>query len=409
MATDTADHPGWVDRLNALGTGAGGPETLVSLDPDELTALAAESIGHDDFFGDTWRAPYRVLLAALDTEAQLTTLGRLMTRADLLRMLRNRLQLAPLFPLVESEPVTEPVFVLGPARSGTSILFELLSQDERFRTPATWEVHHPVPPPETATYMSDPRIALADREANLWPDIRPPYRRMHEEGGTLPKECIFITAHQFDSDYWMAIAAIPSYLEARFGWDPREPYRYHRRFLQVLQSRCRREHWLLKAPSHLFQLRALFAEYPDARIVHTHRDPHRTVPSTISLTATFRSMRTDADVGADASMAGLGLGFVLNQVIDWRTSGDVPDEQFTDVHFADLMADPVGTVRALYEGFGWRLDEPTAHRIEQYVAAKPRAKHGAHEYSLEEFGLTEQQVDEVFGPYVEHYGIAREG
>jgi hypothetical protein len=232
---------------------------------------------------------------------------------------------------------------------------------------------------------------------------------MHEEGGTLPKECIFITAHQFDSDYWMAIAAIPSYVEARFGWDADEPYRYHRRFLQVLQSRRRRDHWLLKAPSHLFQLQALFAEYPDARIVHTHRDPRRTVPSTISLTATFRSMRTDADVGADASMAGLGLSYVLNQVVEWRTSGVVPEQQFVDVHFGALMADPTGTIRSLYERLDWELDDATAARVERYLESKPRAKHGTHEYSLEAFGLTEAMVDEAFAPYVGHYGIEREG
>ncbi len=403
-----ADPPGWVDRLNSLGEGVGGPERLVPLDADELLSVAVDSEGVDDFFGDTWREPYGVLMASLNEEAQLTTLGRLLTRADVLRMLRNRLRLAPLFSQVESEQISEPVFVLGPARSGTSILFELLAQDKRFRTPATWEVHHPVPPPETATYGSDARIALADREANLWPDIRPTYRTMHEEGGTLPKECIFITAHEFNSDYWIAIAGVPSYLAARLGWDPVEAYRFHRRFLQVLQSRCRGDHWLLKAPSHLFQLLSLFAVYPDARIVHTHRDPRMTVPSTISLTSTFRSMRTDADASADASMAGLGLSFVLNQVVDWRVSGAVPDERFADVHFADLMADAIAAVRRLYERFGWELEEESAVRMRAYLEAKPRARLGAHRYSLAEFGLTEQTVDKAFAPYVEHYGIAPE-
>jgi hypothetical protein len=399
--------PSWVDRLNALGPSVEGAGHLVALDADELLDVACRSTGLDDFGGGTWVEPYRTLLRALDEEARLTTLGRLMTRADLLRVLQNRLRLAPLFPAVAVEAVEQPVFVLGPARSGTSILFELLALDPRFRTPASWEVHHPVPPPEAATDDRDVRIALTDREVKLWNDVRPEYRTMHEEGGRLPKECIFITAHEFNSDYWTAIADVPSYNAARGTWDPVIPYRYHRAFLQVLQSRHRRDHWLLKAPSHLFQLRTLFTVYPDALIVHTHRDPHMTVPSTISLTRAFRLMRSDVAPG-DLTLVGLGMGWLLTQVMDWRTNGDVPDDRFADVHFADLMARPVDTVRAVYERFGWTLTDDVAGAIDDYLERKPRAKHGEHAYALADFGIDTADVDSVFGRYVEHYGIARE-
>jgi len=402
-----AGTPGWVDRLNALGEAVGRPAGLVSLDADDLVAEASRSTGLHDFGPGPWRDHFEVLVASLDAEARLHALGRLLTRYDLVRTLRNRLFLAPLFPAVANERVDEPVFVLGPARSGTSILFELLAQDPRFRTPASWEVHHPVPPPEAATYETDERIALVQREVTFWNDVRPEYQAMHEEGAQLPKECIFITAHTFNSDYWTAIADVPSYNAQRFSWDAAEPYRYHRRFLQVLQSRHRRDHWLLKAPSHLFTLQALFAEYPDARVIHTHRDPRMTAPSTISLTRAFRAMRSDVTSAPD-TLPGLGMGFVLGQVVEWRTTGAVPDDRFADVHYADLVRDPIAALRDVYERFEWRLSDATARAMVSYLASKPRTKHGEHRYSLTEYGLDDQMIARAFGAYVEHYGIERE-
>ena len=56
-------------------------------------------------------------------------------------------------------------------------------------------------------------------------------------------------------------------------------YRWHRRFLQHLQSRHPGERWVLKSPGHLWCLDALLAEYPDAVLVQTHRDPLKVIAS----------------------------------------------------------------------------------------------------------------------------------
>jgi Sulfotransferase domain. len=371
--------------------------------------VAARSTGLADFGATMWEPAYRTLVRALNEEAELHTLGRLLCRHDLLRHLRNRLQLAPLFRGVAAERIEQPIFVVGPPRSGTSILFELLSQDERFRTPATWEVHRPAPPPQADSYRRDPRIALGHREATFWNDVRPEYRAMHEEGGQLPKECIAIMSHEFNSDYWTQVASVPSYNAARGGWDAVAPYRYHRQFLQVLQSRHRRDHWLLKAPSHLLQLRSLFAVYPDARVVHTHRDPHRTVPSTISILRATRRMRTDAALTKDeARRVGLGLGYVLQMVTSWRKDGEVPEAQFADVHFTDLMTDAVGTIGKLYQQLGWKLTDEMATRIERYLKNKPRGKFGRHEYSLADEDISPADVDAAYATYVDYYRVAGE-
>src|SRR5262249_22658032 len=160
-------------------------------------------------------------------------------------------------------------------------------------------------------------------------------------------------------------------------------YRYHRRFLQTLQQRARGERWLLKAPSHLFQLRALFDVYPEARIVQTHRDPLKTIPSALSLMGTLKWMRCEiADPAAGAERTASGYASVFRREIAQRASGELPDDRFVDVRYADLVADPVKAVEQVYASLGWRLPAELHDAVRDYVARRPRGAHGIHHYSL---------------------------
>ncbi|OWY62385.1 hypothetical protein B7486_58735, partial [cyanobacterium TDX16] len=157
MGWEPAPPPEWLVRLNAHGDAVGGAEHLVSLDPDDLLAAAVASTGGlEDFGGDTWRPHFEMLVSTLQEQAHLTLAGRLVARTELLRALRQRLLLAAAWkddPSILEEPIEQPVFVIGTARSGTSILHELLALDERSRVPLTWELLHPgeaIGPPEVA-------------------------------------------------------------------------------------------------------------------------------------------------------------------------------------------------------------------------------------------------------------------
>jgi hypothetical protein len=100
--------------------------------------------------------------------------------------------------------------------------------------------------------------------------------------------------------------------------------------------------------------------------------------------------------------------FFLDQLIAQRTDGTVPADQVADVHFLDLMRAPAATVRGAYDALG--LPWPDGHddRIEQYLVAKPKAKHGAHEYTFTDVGLDEAHVRASFANYVAHFGITEE-
>ena len=186
--------------------------------------------------------------------------------------------------------VSDPVLVIGQPRTGTTILFDLLAQDPRFRVPLTWEVAQPHPPPETSTYQTDPRIGDA-AIAKPCPNLNPGFQSIHPSGPLRGQECVAITAGDFRSLLFSTAFHVPSY-SRWLVWeaDMASAYRYHRKFLQLLQWRHAGERWLLKSPAHQWCLGALFAEYPNATIVQTHRDPLKVLASTASLTAHLQRM-----------------------------------------------------------------------------------------------------------------------
>jgi hypothetical protein len=401
----------WVERLNAHGDAVGGPQHLVGLDPEELIAVATASTGFEDFGPPTWRPHFDLLLDALEREGDLHLVGRLMARTEVLRSLRNRLELAARWeaqPAILDQPVGAPVVVIGMARSGTSILHELLACDPAHRAPLTWELLHPNHGPGDAEYWGDATHAV-------WHDVQPEYEAMHHNAGDLPNECIFATMNEFLSDHWGGVHEVPSYSMHLATADHTDAYRYHRRILQTLQTLQAREtgkageRWLLKAPSHLGTLDALFAVYPDARIVHVHRDPLKTVPSTLSLMATLKWMRCrHTDPVATAPLLAFGFGALLDSVIEGRAAGRLPDDQFADLRYADLLTDPVGALGGAYDRFGWELSEETRAAVLAHLAARPQGAHGPHQYSLEDFGLDAAEERARFAAYQAHYAVPDE-
>ena len=411
-ASPSPARPAWVDGVNALGANLGGAEHLIALDADSLVAAARAATGLDDFGDDGWQEPFAVLTDALAREAKLNTVGRLLTRAELVRVLANRLRLVDLWkrePEILAGQVRAPIFIVGTARSGTSILHEVLGQDPRLRSPATWEIFYSVPPPEAATCATDARIAGTDHEVKLWHEVAPEYLTMHANAAVHPQECIFLMAHELASEHFSGVHDVPSYALWLATHDLTPSFRFHRRMLQTLQWRHPGERWLLKAPSHLTVLPALFAVYPDARVVFTHRDPAKTVPSTASLMATLRRMRRDhVDANAIAKLLVRGVAMGLEKMMAERASGATPDGQFVDLRYADLMRDPLAAVRAVYDRLDMTLPDDIADLMRAYLAAKPRGKHGEHRYRLEDFGLDRERLRRGYAAYCARFDVPAE-
>jgi hypothetical protein len=388
---------------DSVGGALEGARRLVPIDADALLEEAERSLGavpKSDFGDPAWRERFTTLARALDA-SPLHLVGRLLTKQELLRSLRTRLLLCRALderPAIADERIEAPVIVTGPARSGTSITFELLWLDETLRAPLAWEALHPVPLPG-----EDRRPAWSECEQELWADVAPEFAAVHELRSDLPVECVTLTAPCFGGPHWTMVsqaAGLP---------DPVLMYDFHRRILQVLQhGRNDGRNWLLKTPGHLATLDLLFATYPDAWVVQTHRDPAKTMPSTVSTTALVQWMRTDQiDLPKLAAAIEATFAFALNAVAERRAKRELPD-RFVDVHFQQLMRDPVAALRAAYERMGRPFRAEHAEAIRRYLAEKPKGKFGVHQYTPEEWGFTAEGLRRSLAPYVSHFGVALE-
>jgi hypothetical protein len=385
---------------------------LVRLDRDALVARAIRRTGLEDFGDGAFHDPLGRLLESLENEAELTLLGRMVARTDVMRLLENRLRMVDVRrrnPEIDAGEIAPPVFVVGLPRTGTSILHELLAQDPASRVPMTWEVMHPWPPPERATYESDARIAAVERHFAGVDRLIPGFRSMHAMGARLPQECVALTAHDFASMLFSTTYRIPTYDRWLETADLRPVYASHRRQLQYLQWRCPAERWVLKSPGHLWALDALLAVYPDARIVQTHRDPLRVVASLTSLVTLLRRLGSDrVDPPAIGAEWTGKLADGLARAAAVRGRGLPPEARLLDVHFSELMCDEIGTVRRIYEHFGMNLTAETETRMRRYLAANPADRHGRHRYTLAAAGLDAQVERARYAAYEERFGVARE-
>ena len=386
---------------------------LVPLDRSELLTAASRTTGLSDFGGDDFLEPLAVLLASLDQESHLTLLGRILVRSEILNLLQNRLRIADLVkrePSIREQPIERPIFIVGLPRSGTTILHELLALDPRLRAPLTWEARFPCPPATAASYDSDPRIDSADRIFRFWIDLVPEFQTMTEMGGRLPCECIQLTTHSFRSEEFLGRQQTPSYGAWLVTADMAPAYAYHRLMLQLFSWSMKTERWMLKAPSHMGAMPALMAEYPDACIVQTHRDPLQSMASTGSLLAAHAWMRArEVDVPLiKLGFAGEGMASRIASVLAVRDRHPKAAERFHDVRFSDLMNRPIETLRSIYEKFSIGFGKQQEDRIRTYLDSKPRDKYGRHEYRVEDLGVDVAEERARFRAYQDRFSVESE-
>ena len=403
-------HPDWVAAINREGTYFNLP-AVVPLDEASLLAEAERATGLSDYGDDLWREPFGVYIKSLEEEAQLTLMGRLMARNDVILWLSTRLRVTDLLkrhPEILDEEIKAPMFIVGLPRSGTSILFELLWQDPAVGVPLMWEALQPCPPPEAETYASDPRIEQAHHLFTQWSRVAPEFAGMHEMRGDIPSECGLLMAGTFISDHNASLHQTHSYSAWLASADYLPVYEYHKQILQILQWKNPRERWLLKAPEHQVHLDTLLAVYPDARIVQTHRDPLKCMASTTSMMGTLYYMRSDAPFNAEMFeniIMGEATAQRLEHVMKQRESGVVPAHNIADSRYQDLMDDPIACIERTYTHFGMTLTDIARARMLDYLGEKPRGKFGAHTYEVDEARSGERVL---FARYQAAYNVPNE-
>ncbi|WP_422342732.1 sulfotransferase family protein [Parasphingorhabdus sp.] len=300
--------------------------------------------------------------------------------------------------------IDRPVFILGLPRCGTSILHALMGADPQVRTPLQWEVAAPSPPPDVATFDSDPRAAgfddyVAENFVGAWEDVL----KAHPIGARIPQECGMMLETAFQGINPTMLFRLAGYYKWYRDADTRFGYQIHKMWLQHLAWKNSRKRWVLKVQEHAYHLPELFSVYPDAILVQPHRDPVTVMASISRLIEVIRSVSfTEID------RAALGRELLHlwhdGQVRSMAWRKDNPHVKVHDLRFKDIVSDPVAAVRGIYAHAKIEFTEETKLAVQRWWEDNPANKHGQHKYELADYGLTRKQVETVYADYIDAYG-----
>lgn len=374
-------------------------------DADELEEGARAATGLEDFGSPYYREGLERIVEALNAEAELNDMGRVIQHATISNALIQRLKIEDTYaahPEIGDQVVGGPVFVIGLPRTGTTALSQLVAADPQFRSLRMWESQAPTPPPEAATQHSDPRIAQAEAGLKMLDDMFPLMKKLYNSEPTAPTECQDLMGMSFRTFHFDGAVRAPGYLAWLMDCDMRETYTYHRRVLKLLQWHCPPVLWHLKTPVHMFALDALVEAYPNAKFLWSHRDPAKVMGSVCSLIRYVRSWSSDRNDAGELGREQVESWVeAVRRAMDFRNRAG--DDRFADVSFADLQNDPVRTLHAGYEALGLTFSDATLQAVRRWSEDHPPGARGAHDYDLADYGLTPHGVRERFADYLATY------
>jgi hypothetical protein len=366
---------------------------------------ARAAAGLEDLGDESFRPGLRALLETYAGNP-FTEKGQRRSRRRVVSLLVTRLRVEAALarpPEIRQRPGAHPIFLTGLPRSATSALFSLLGEDPAARPLRLWETQCPEPLEDHVPGAPDPRRQAIDDYYAKGREKNPAWTRIHFTSADTPEECVLLHAYAFHG----VQLGIEPLLEPYASWyrsqvdDLRPLYAYQKQLMQLLDWQRPGERWLLKAPAHLWGLDALAATFPDVAIVWTHRDPVACTASACSMTAALMT-----------TLDGLDKHWLGPRVLDFYASSldrglaareRMDPARVVDVSHDEFVRDPVAVARRIYRHFGLPETDAARAAFEAHAAANPRAKHGSHDYRLEEFGLTESGVRERFRGYTERF------
>ena len=384
------------------------------LDAVSLMATAQKEAGLEDWGEEAFVEGLEMYIKALATEARLSAVGAMAAAADITRLLVNRLRFQrelTLHPEILMEELIPPIVVLGLPRTGTSKLQGLLSAVPGVQRLDMWRLLNPAPMPGSRPGNPDPRIAIAQAYEQLLLDHHPGLMAAHPFVAEEVNEEILAWEMSFECPALTLRGWVPSYRDWLTSRPLDDSYRYLRSLLQYLQWQdggARDRPFILKSPLHLGYFNVLLATLPQAIVVHCHRQPATCIASMCRATELTWWIMSDA---VDREQVGR---YVLNMLsaaiaayLDERDRSHAK-ARITDVSYRELQGDPLGVVRQVCDQAGRPVSNAAEESLERWLQANPQYKFGRYEYSLEQYGLTLNMVEESFGEYIERFSSLME-
>jgi hypothetical protein len=393
--------------LNTVGKHLGAARLpFVALDEEVLLEAAVKATGLTEFGNGSHREGLLRLLESVEKDASLHLSGQLAYRETIVGSLINRLLLNEAYkqnPETFRKPLKSPIIILGLPRSGTTFLHRLLAMDPAHRAVPWWELARPLPGPGSDE-QSDRRRQVFQKKLHRLQKLTPDLDHKHYTRVDTPEECIWLLASTFLSPLFWALAPVYGYLDWYKNQDRLQAYHEYRLLLQVLQAADPTRRLVLKSSTHTGAVEILLQTVPSSLLIQTHRNPVETSASLASLFYSLHSRMTNSlDV---RRMTEAILSFHAHQIARNLEARDAHPGVLFDVYYDQLIADPIGTVRDIYDHYGLAWSEEFAERLKDYLQQNPRGKHGAHQYAPEDFGQTGEAISERFAPYIDRFELA---
>lgn len=401
------------NRLGRLlsGVGIGGKPITV----DGVLSDAQRKGGLSDFGDDGFLEPLEVLVDSINREAALNPVGHMIIRGRIVGVLANKLVAQDNIkrhPEILDIPIEAPIVVAGLARTGTTMLHRLIAQDPGVRSLASWEAVNPAPAKQKARgRKKDPRFAQAAAAAKGLKYMSPGFFAIHPAEPDAPEEEVILLEQAFLTTTPEAMMNVPTYSSWLEEQDHVPAYQTLKRMMQYLQwqrpGMGKDVRWVLKTPHHQEYFDPLLEVFPDATIVHTHRDPLKTSPSLFSMLTQLQMIFSD-EVDPNR-VASHWLGKIENMARrTLATRERVRDRGFVDVSYYDLTKDPISEVERIYAAAGALLTPEARDAMEASRKVNKQHKYGRHKYSLADFGMTEDDVESRIAPYRTRFNVPYE-
>ena len=368
---------------------------------DDLHASAVKACGLDDFGvdDDGYREALQVLLESFQRDADLTELGSKMQRFFVRNALVARLVSEAAFkqyPQHADVTIERPIFVTGLPRTGTTAIHRLLTADPRHQGLELWLAEFPQPRPPRESWSQNPVFQQIDAQFARAHEEDPDYTGLHFMTADEVEECWQLLRQSLHSVSYETLAHVPTYSRWLSQQDWTKPYQRHRKNLQLIGLNDAEKRWVLKNPSHLFALDALFATYPDALVVQCHRPAETIMASMCSLaqhtTEGWSNVFSGEVIGQD-SLETWSRGLEAFDAV--RAKHD--QAQFYDLDYFEFIKEPISVVEKIYGQFGIEFTDAAREAMTTMHAASQRGPRAPkHTYSLADYGLTDQQVKARF-------------
>ncbi len=320
---------------------------------------------------------------------------------ELDRVFANRVKVASIqneYSNLLDEYCSDPIFITGLPRTGTTALQKMFSFLENCRVLKLWELHYP-----TAHLEGERAIKKAKNRTRKYAFLqnfsKPEQKYIHPVGVNEPDECFRLLFNSFTSIAISSALGLDNYENWVMESDMLNAYQKYKVQLQILSINNQKTQLVVKAPEHLWNLNVLLKVFPSARIVMTHRAPLQAIASYSSMISMFRRTAYKTTCFKDLGPYVIDV-FEKGLKRSYKERKNKSDTQnIIDVHCKDIQNKPMTTLKSICRKLKINFVEKDNETLNKWIKKRKNNSPGSHKYSYSTYGVSKSVVEKKFQFY----------